>query len=128
MTSSEIISAYSSPTLAYIGDALYELMVRRYLLDTYGSNGRMHAEAKKYVSSAAQSELVGVLEPHLTEAEAAVVRRGRNSKPKSRPKNADAAKYHSATGFEALWGYLFLLEDYTRIGRLFNIITENRLK
>ena len=126
MTSSQIIANYNSAALAYIGDAVYELLVRKYALSQTGTNGNMHKLTKEFVSAAAQYEILKKLEPLLSETEADIVRRGRNCKPKSHPKNADIAQYHSATGFEALWGYLFLLEDYARIGQLFNIILKNK--
>lgn len=122
MTSSEIITKYNSAALAYIGDAVYELLVRKYALGKSLDNGSMHRLAKEYVSAGAQCRILAGIQPLLTETESDIVRRGRNCKPKSRPKNADIAQYHSATGFEALWGYLFLLEDYARIEQLFNII------
>ena len=62
---------------------------------------------------------------HLTDDEKGVVRRGRNAKSHSHPKNADLSEYHTATGFEALWGYLFLSGDNDRITELFNIIKQS---
>lgn len=128
MTKEEIVRNYGSLSLAYIGDAAYELMARRHLL-TLGltDNGKMHIKTKSFVSAHAQSAFLQVLLPYLTEDEQAVVRRGRNVKSHSHPKNADIAEYHSATGFEALWGYLYLSEDRERMANLFEIIVNTNL-
>lgn len=123
MTKEQIIREYSSLSLAYIGDAVYELLVREHLLsDGLAVNGVMHKRAKEYVSASAQNRLLGVIADSLTEDEQAVVRRGRNSKPHSHPKNANLSEYHNATGFEALWGYLHLQGNTQRIKELFDII------
>ena len=123
MTKEEIIGNHSSLSLAYIGDAVFELLVREHLLNSgLAVNGVMHKRAKEYVSASAQSRLLSVISPVLTEDEEGVVRRGRNCKPHSHPKNADLSEYHNATGFEALWGYLHLQKNDERMNELFNII------
>ena len=126
MNKENIIREYGSLALAYIGDAAYELRVREYILK-HGTtvNGQMHLAAKRFVSAAAQNEILEKLMPILTEDELGVVRRGRNSKPHSHPKNADISAYHNATGFEALWGYLELAKDFERMNELFEIITKS---
>lgn len=123
MNKEEIIRNYGSLELAYIGDAAFELAVRTRLLGG-GSNGGMHRRAKQYVSAHAQSEALLKLTPLLTEDELAVVRRGRNAKSRSHPKNADLAEYHGATAFEALWGYLYLAGESDRLDELFGKVTE----
>ena len=123
MTKQQIIANYNSLSLAYVGDAVYELLVRGYLLESgLAVNGTMHKRAKDFVSAHAQSAILESLTDILTDDEKGVVRRGRNAKSHSHPKNADLSEYHSATGFEALWGYLHLADDYDRINELFDII------
>ena len=129
MTKEQIIRSYNSLSLAYIGDAVYELLVRRHILEKgITVNGQMHLAAKRYVSAAAQSEILEKISDILTEDELSVIRRGRNAKSHSHPKNADLADYHNATGFEALWGYLHLANDVQRINEIFNIITQREAK
>ncbi len=126
MTKEQIIRDYGSLALAYIGDAAYELKVREYVLNNGVTvNGKMHKEAKKLVSAMAQSDFLFKLMPYLTEDEIAVAKRGRNTKTHSHSKNADITSYHNATGFEALWGYLYLQNNTERMDELFNIITVN---
>ena len=123
MTKEEIIRNYGSLSLAYIGDAAYELTAREYILESgVTDNGRMPLKTKTLVSAHAQCAFLEKLMPLLTEDELAVVRRGRNVKSRSRPKNADISEYHSATAFEALWGYLYLSGDKDRMANLFEII------
>ena len=126
MTKEQVIRNYGSLSLAYIGDAIYELKVRDHILKSGVTvNGKMHMKTKQFVSSAAQNTFLKKLMPILDEDEAAVVRRGRNSKPHSHPKNAEISAYHNATGFEALWGYLYLTENIKRMDELFNIIVKS---
>ena len=126
MTKEEIIRNHSSLSLAYIGDAVFELLVREHLLNSgLAVNGVMHKRAKEYVSASAQSALLELIAGELTEDEEGVVRRGRNCKPHSHPKNADLSEYHNATGFEALWGYLHLQKNTERMEQLFNIIVSH---
>lgn len=126
MTKQEIIQNYGSLSLAYIGDAAFELLVREHLLKSgLGVNGVMHKRAKEYVSASAQCKLLELITPVLSDDELGVVRRGRNAKPHSHPKNADISQYHNATGFEALWGYLYLQQNHDRMRELFYIIIQN---
>ncbi len=113
--------------LAYEGDAVYELKVRTHLLETSdGTVNALHRKASRFVSAAAQSECMEFLEPILSEAERDIYHRGRNAKSHSRPKNADMICYRRATGFECLFGYLYLSEQYQRIDTLFGYILEHR--
>ena len=100
---------YNSIALAFLGDAVYERFIRERIL-RHGSVGadRMHREAVRYVKAAAQEQSLRALADELTEAEADVVRRARNHKITSKPKNADPVTYKMATAFEALLGYLYL--------------------
>ncbi len=108
-------SQYSALTLAYIGDAVYELFVRTYLLrDANFPVHRLHKTAIKMVNAKAQSDLYQKIKDTLTDEETAVYKRGRNTNSHP-PKNADMVDYKSATGVEALIGYLYLKGDSNRI-------------
>ena len=100
--------------LAYLGDAVYDLYVRRELVKKGGRVQKMHREAITRVCASAQSEALGRIENDLTEAEAGVVRRARNAK-QSVPKSATPGEYHRATAFEALLGFLYLLGRHDRL-------------
>ncbi len=110
---------YSPLTLAYIGDAVYELIVRTiYVKQANCQTQKLHQRVTAYVSARAQAKMAAALEPLLTEEEAAVFRRGRNSKPYTKAKNASMEEYLAATGFEALVGYLYLMQEYERLNEL----------
>lgn len=93
--------------LAYLGDAYYELKIREYLVRNFGV--KVHHSAQSYVSAKAQAKYLEMLIENnfLNESEMAFVRRGRNTKVKSSPKNVDILTYMHATGFETLIGYLY---------------------
>lgn len=115
--------------LAYMGDAIFEIYIRSYLTHKKQiSVNALHKAATKYVKAKAQAEIVHQLEPHLTEEEWTIVKRGRNQKSATVPKNADLTDYRYATGFEALLGYLYYLGNTQRLmeimGRSVEIINE----
>ncbi|OSX54294.1 Mini-ribonuclease 3 [Anoxybacillus ayderensis] len=108
-------------TLAYIGDAVYELFVRHHLLALGKVKpSDLHNLAKTYVCAKAQAKVLQWLLNHnqLSEQEIAVVRRGRNAKSVSTPKNTDVQTYRQSTGFEALIGYHFLNGNEERLHQL----------
>ncbi len=107
----------NTTSLAYMGDAVYEVAVRRKLIDDGFENVRkLHKEAVKYVSAEGQSAaLKAMTDGFLTEDELKLVKRARNHKTSSMPRNADPRKYKLATGFEALIGYLYLYGDEARL-------------
>lgn len=106
--------------LAYLGDAVYELEVRKHLLENdWGSPGEMNRKALFYVTAQAQARAAETILSSLTEEEAEVFRRGRNAHPKAAPKHADPGAYALATGLEAVFGFLFLGDGTERIARLF---------
>lgn len=110
------IRTYSPLSLAYIGDAVYDLMVRTIVvLKGNTSNEKLHKTSVKYVSARAQAKIIDSLKDELSEDEAAIYRRGKNSKPSSTAKNATLSEYLRATGFEALIGYLYLMNRQERI-------------
>ena len=112
-------SQYSPLNLAYIGDAVFELYVRTFLVKR-GSMpvNRHHKAAVRYVSSAAQAVMSEAVAPLLDEKEARIVKRGENAKPHSISKNADPVEHEKATGFEALIGYLYLKGDENRLAEI----------
>ncbi|MEE0956045.1 MAG: ribonuclease III domain-containing protein [Eubacterium sp.] len=102
-------------TLAYIGDAFYEIIVRTVLVrQADRSVNKLHRAASALVKAEKQSEMIGILEPMLTDAEQEVYHRGRNAKSYTKAKNASIVDYRRATGFEAVMGYLFLKGEISR--------------
>jgi len=119
------INAVSNLGLAHIGDCVYELLVRSYIVAHGGvTNQSMHRTTVEMVCAAAQARAAAAISPLLTEEEQAVYRRGRNSHVHSVPKNADPGDYHAATGLECLFGWLYLCGEHARINELFATILE----
>ena len=112
-------SQYSPLALAYLGDAVYELIVReRVLAEGNRQVYKLHKESTKYVNAAAQAELIMRIEDKLTDEEKAIYKRGRNANAHAAPKNQDVIAYRKSTGFEALIGWLYLRNDMDRIMEL----------
>lgn len=111
-------------TLAYIGDVVYELLVRTKVVKENGSMpaNMLHKTSVGYVKAASQSKGVDAILELLSEEEMAVYKRGRNSSSSQVPKNATACDYRKATGLETLFGFLYLLGQNERIDELFNVI------
>jgi len=108
--------------LAYIGDAVFEIMVRTHIISTNKSRtDELHKASKTYVCAAAQAEMYRALTEILTDEEMSVMRRGRNAKSQSKAKNASVADYRYATGMEALFGYLYLKNEVARLMEIFEI-------
>ena len=115
--------AVNGLTLAYVGDAVYELMARSYILSCCGGSVRdLHKKTVAFSNAAFQAYAVEKLLPELTEAEAGAYKRGRNAHPGHVPKNKTQAQYHAATGLEALFGWLYLQKDEARLNALFGSI------
>lgn len=113
---------YGSLALAYMGDAVFELMVRRRMMEKGNQHvKKLHSQTIELVCAHAQSEDMMVLEPHLTEQELDVYKRGRNAAGRV-PKNADLVEYRRATGFEALFGWLYLKGETQRLETLFSLL------
>ncbi len=112
------LSSVSAAQLAYLGDAVLEVLVRRRIV-LNGAQKPSEA-ALSYVTAAAQSDAVERILPILTEEENAVYHRGRNCVHANVPKRATVAQYRRATGFEAIFGYLHLAGDTDRIAVLFD--------
>ena len=103
--------------LAYIGDTIWDLYVRSHLVLTGGKAGALHRRAVKMVCAHAQSEALARIADTLTDAEADVVRRARNTR-QSPPRNADPGEYHRATALEALVGYLYVTGARDRMNEI----------
>ncbi len=111
--------------LAFIGDCIYEILVREALVcEANRPVNELHRESVKYVSAKAQTEAYAKIKDMLTEEETAQFKRGRNAKVGHSPKSATDAEYHTATGIEALFGYLYLSGKAERIKQLFAAITD----
>lgn len=103
------IRTYSPLTLAYIGDAIYDLVIRTIVVERGNrSANNLHKKAVKYVNARVQAQIIDALESELTDEEEAVYHRGRNAKSYTSAKNASIIEYRKATGLEALCGYLYL--------------------
>lgn len=103
------IRTYSPLTLAYIGDAIYDLVIRTIVVERGNrSADKLHKKTVAYVNARVQAKMIEALEGELTEEEAAVYHRGRNAKSYTTAKNASVIEYRKATGLEALCGYLYL--------------------
>ena len=112
-------------SLAHVGDAVYELLVRsRLCADNHTAVTQLHRLTVSQVNAAAQAQAVEKILPLLTEEERDVYKRGRNTKVNSVPHHAEIAQYHAATGLEALFGWLYLLGRRERLEELFAHITE----
>ena len=110
---------YSPLTLAYLGDAVYEMVIRTICVKrTNMQTQKLHRKVTGYVSAKAQAKMMDALIGELTEEEESIYRRGRNSKPYTKAKNASMEEYLKATGFEALVGYLYLQKEYERMNAL----------
>ena len=108
--------------MAYVGDTVHDLYVRSMLLSRGMAVGKMHRQAVRMVSAGAQTRMLERIEPELTQEEADIARRGRNSQAKhAAPRHADPADYAHATALEALWGYLYLSGQTQRLDELMKL-------
>ena len=115
-------ASYAPLTLAFIGDAVYELLVRTMLVrEAERRPNELNRASSALARAKAQSEEMEVIEPYLTKEEMDVYRRGRNAKSHTMAKNATVSDYRRATGFEALLGYLFLSGQMTRLVEIVRI-------
>ncbi|MBQ9765503.1 MAG: ribonuclease III [Lachnospiraceae bacterium] len=110
------IRTYSPLTLAYIGDAIYEVVVRTHVVSKGNMPvNKLHGISSNLVKAETQAKLVKLLEDELTDEEKIALKRGCNSKPYTKAKNASMTDYLTATGFEAMMGYLYLKNEMDRI-------------
>ena len=117
------LSDITTPALASLGDSVLEVCVRTYLVTERGlsTSAHLNRASLDFVRASAQSEAVGRMEPHFTEEEAAIYRRGRNMGHGNVPKSASVAEYRRATGMEVLFGYLHLTGQTERLEHLFRL-------
>lgn len=110
------IRTYSPLTLAYIGDGIFDIVIRSVVVAKGNSRANdLHKRTSEIVKAHTQALMIEALEGELTEEEADIYRRGRNAKSGTMAKNASMSDYRKATGFEALMGYLYLKDDFERI-------------
>ncbi len=120
------INSYSPLTLAFLGDSVYETLVREYLLRKANMPvSKLHAMKVKLVCAEFQSAAFDSVAGKLSENELAILRRGRNAKGISVPKHAETAEYRKATAIEALFGYLYLAGKSERMYELFDVMIKN---
>ena len=113
------IRAYSPLTLAYIGDCVYDLVIKTVVVERGNEPAnKLHKKTVAYVKAQTQAAMIEALLPYLTEEEEAVYKRGRNAKSYTSAKNASIGDYRKATGMEALVGYLYLTGQEARIMEL----------
>lgn len=119
------LRTYSPLTLAYIGDAIFELVVRTVLAERKNTQAeKLHKAATKIVKAGTQALMIEAIKEELSEEEMAVFKRGRNAKAVTKAKNATMSEYRRATGFEALMGWLYLKGDIERMIQLIHLGVE----
>ena len=110
------VRTYSPLTLAYIGDAVYDMVIRTRLVTIANTQvNKLHKRASKLVNAGAQATMITALLEELTEEELQIYKRGRNAQAVTKAKNASMKDYRTATGFEALIGYLYLNQETERM-------------
>lgn len=111
----EDIRTYSPLTLAYIGDCIYDVIIRTVVVERGNrSVNQLHKTVVRYVNAGTQARMIEALQEYLTDEEQGIYRRGRNAKSSSTAKNASVTDYRKATGMEALLGYLYLKDEMGR--------------
>ena len=116
------VRTYSPLTLAYIGDGIYDLIIRSLVVAKGNTRAsELHKRTSQIVKAKTQADMAEILLPMLTEEEADIYRRGRNAKSPTMAKNATMSDYRKATGFEALMGYLYLKDELPRMVELVKV-------
>lgn len=115
----------SPSVLAFVGDAVYGLYVRHHLSKVNRPSGELHRLSVKLVNASAQAKAYSIIENELSEKEISVFKRGRNFHTSSTPKSSTKGEYHTATGLEALFGFLYLSGETDRADYLFEMIWNN---
>lgn len=119
------INQLSPLVWAYVGDCVYELFIRSFLVDNHSYKPhKLHTEAIKYVKAGAQAKFLENIYETLTEQEKEIVRRARNTNNHHLPKNSNVKEYMYATAFEALIGYLYLTKKYDRVREVIKKVIE----
>ena len=119
----ENVNLLSPSVLAFVGDAVYGLYVREALAAVNRPSGELHRLSVEWVKASSQAAAFKKIEPCLSEAELAVFKRGRNFHTGNTPKSSTGGEYHTATGLESLFGWLYLKGETDRINELFEAIT-----
>ena len=120
------LNELSQSALAYLGDSVIELCVRAMLVKKgYSKSKKLNSSALEYVTATAQARAVERILPFLSDEEKEVYQRGKNSSVNNIPKSASCGEYKMATGFEALFGYLYLADRQERINELFTLAYPN---
>lgn len=120
LSKKENVLNYSGLNLAYIGDCVFEILVRTYVINTYNSTvSKMDKMSRMYVKASSQAVMYHALLDVVSEKELEILKRGRNAKSHTSAKNASTTDYRHATGLEALFGYLYLEGEIDRIEELF---------
>ncbi|HKM21543.1 MAG TPA: ribonuclease III domain-containing protein [Lachnospiraceae bacterium] len=110
------INAYSPLTLAYIGDSIYDLVIKTIVVERANcAANKLHQQASALVKAQTQAQMADFLQDYMTEEEQAIYKRGRNAKSYTTAKNASVADYRKATGLEAVFGYLYLKGQSERV-------------
>ena len=110
------IKTYSPLTLAFIGDSIFDLIIRTSVVESGNAPvNKLHKRASKLVQASAQADLYHIIKDQLTEEETAIYKRGRNAKSFTSAKNAGIVEYRTATGLEAMFGYLYLTDQMERL-------------
>lgn len=122
----ERVKELSAGTLAFVGDAVFGLLVREKLAETNRPSGELHKKSVEYVNANAQAEGFEVIKDMLSEEELTAFKHGRNLHTNNVPKNSSLAQYHTATGLEALFGYLHLSKRNERLKELFEKIWHSK--
>lgn len=113
------ITEYSPLTLAYIGDGIYEIVIRTVIVDEANRQvNKIHKAASNLVKAGTQAKMIHYIMDDLTDEELTIYKRGRNAKAVTRAKNASMSEYRTATGFEALMGWLYLTGQSERMMKL----------
>lgn len=121
------VRTYSPLTLAYIGDAVFDIIIRTIIVDKGNSSvNRLHKLSASYVSAKSQNLMVNEIFEEFTKEEKDIFRRGKNTKMHTVAKNASLSEYRNATGFEAVLGYLYLLDNTDRLFYLVNLAINNK--
>lgn len=121
-------NSYSPLTLAFLGDSVYDTLIREYLLRQANMPvAKLHSAKIKLVCAEFQSKAYDLVADVLTEHELSVLKRGRNATGNTVPKHADAAEYRRATALECLFGYLYLTGQNERIRELFELIINSNI-
>ena len=119
------VNNLSPSVLAFVGDAVYELYVRKHLSSVNRPSGDLHTLSVELVRASAQARAFKVIEAELCESELAIFKRGRNFHTSNVPKSATVTEYHTATGLECLFGFLYLSKENERADYLFDKIIES---